>query len=446
MNIENIKSALLTLLVLIGIFFTWNIWTYQPNYDSLPDSPLLESSPISQETKEVHEVIRPFQIILHENKKHYGSYHDSSIKSVWKELRRWQFETTFDITNQFSDKEFYQWIHGEDGNNKIEIVFSDEIPIKVLQTIFNWKTEETFYQSFDRIVLPEAEKQGNQKIYFASYENQTVFEVTVGNQMALETVANIFEDKENYEPYFSYKVNSRKVFFLPANSLTFYKKQFLTETISGEKFKQALFNNPLYVRQEVGFSRNIYTDATRLLEIYPKQNELTFVNQGSEPTVSLEGGDAILHSINYLNNHGGWTDNYKFFHINGNQEVTFNLNVDSLPVFESKEQPYHPTTIRQRWGSVEISNYHRPTYKLGNNAFETSQSSLPTGEKLIEYLKNNEYNLGEIKSIFPAYELTSTDQQVVVVTPVWCLETEMSNFITIGSKSSDQGGKEIGLE
>ena len=38
MRYEKIKSIILTLLVLVSILLTWNLWTYQPNYDTMENS------------------------------------------------------------------------------------------------------------------------------------------------------------------------------------------------------------------------------------------------------------------------------------------------------------------------------------------------------------------------------------------------------------------------
>ena len=35
MTYENIKTTILTFLVLLSGLLTWNIWTYQPNYESM---------------------------------------------------------------------------------------------------------------------------------------------------------------------------------------------------------------------------------------------------------------------------------------------------------------------------------------------------------------------------------------------------------------------------
>ncbi len=34
MRYENSKSVILTFLILVSIILTWNLWTYQPNFDT----------------------------------------------------------------------------------------------------------------------------------------------------------------------------------------------------------------------------------------------------------------------------------------------------------------------------------------------------------------------------------------------------------------------------
>jgi regulatory protein YycH of two-component signal transduction system YycFG len=42
MRYENIKSGILTLLVLVSILLTWNLWTYQPNYETMENNNVVE--------------------------------------------------------------------------------------------------------------------------------------------------------------------------------------------------------------------------------------------------------------------------------------------------------------------------------------------------------------------------------------------------------------------
>jgi regulatory protein YycH of two-component signal transduction system YycFG len=73
MNREQAKTVILVLLVCSSVFFTYNLWTFKPNYDFIQNSQYLENEPISQEKKEPANVIRPYQMFVHQNTEHYGT-------------------------------------------------------------------------------------------------------------------------------------------------------------------------------------------------------------------------------------------------------------------------------------------------------------------------------------------------------------------------------------
>ena len=57
MRYENIKSGILTFLVLVSILLTWNLWTYQPNYETMENSNYVEEVTVS-EKQEVQKIVQ----------------------------------------------------------------------------------------------------------------------------------------------------------------------------------------------------------------------------------------------------------------------------------------------------------------------------------------------------------------------------------------------------
>ena len=72
MKYENIKSVILSVLVVTSVVLTWNLWTYQPNYATKENSNLVKEIALS-EKREMTEIIKPNKIIYHFTDAHFGT-------------------------------------------------------------------------------------------------------------------------------------------------------------------------------------------------------------------------------------------------------------------------------------------------------------------------------------------------------------------------------------
>jgi regulatory protein YycH of two-component signal transduction system YycFG len=235
---------------------------------------------------------------------------------------------------------------------------------------------------------------------------------------------------------------------LPNNQVILDSYEYFTETIDGEKFKDALFSNPRIVKQDENVSRNRYTDGIRELNIYQNQHMVRYVNPTLRDTDSVRAGLLIDQSISFLNDHGGWTDNYVLFNVNeSDQEIEFIMSIQSIPVINSEENSFGPTMIKQRWGQNEIAIYDRPSYQLISNISNQS-TTLMSGYQVVELIKNNQQiEETNIHNIFIAYELSSSDsQQFVKVSPIWCIQMKNGQLLKINKDLEQSGGNENGVE
>jgi regulatory protein YycH of two-component signal transduction system YycFG len=162
----------------------------------------------------------------------------------------------------------------------------------------------------------------------------------------------------------------------------------------------------------------------------------------------IEAKTLVEQSIAFINDHGGWTDDYVLYDILENdQEIEFIMTIESIPVINSNEEPFGPTKISQRWGQNEIAKYERPSYHL-KTQFPNGESTLMSGRAVVEVIKDDERLRKErIKKIYIAYELGASDrQEVVEVSPVWCIELNDVTLIKINEILEKPKGDENGLE
>src|SRR5213075_2761192 len=90
MKYETIKTAILTILVLLSIFLTWNLWTYQPNYATMEKNNVVAEVTMS-EKQEIKKIVRPDLVLYHKQGQHYGTTRADELDKLIKELGRWSF-------------------------------------------------------------------------------------------------------------------------------------------------------------------------------------------------------------------------------------------------------------------------------------------------------------------------------------------------------------------
>lgn len=122
------------------------------------------------------------------------------------------------------------------------------------------------------------------------------------------------------------------------------------------------------------------------------------------------------------------------------------MTIESIPVINSDKEPFGPTKISQRWGQNEIAKYERPSYHL-KSQFLNGESTLMSGRKVADVIKGEEQLKKErIKKIYIAYELRASDRQdLVEVSPVWCIELNDGTLIKVNGILEKPKGDENGL-
>src|SRR5699024_2946866 len=133
--------------------------------------------------------------------------------------------------------------------------------------------------------------------------------------------------------------------------------------------------------------------------------------------------DLLEQSIDNINEHKGWTNDYALEDISASQSnVKFRLKYNGLPVFDINNL----TLIEQNWEAKEIYEYNRSIILL-NHEVNSAQKTLPSGVEIINYIEYQSlYDLNEIADIEVGYELKflSNASDSMLLEPNWYVKTK----------------------
>jgi regulatory protein YycH of two-component signal transduction system YycFG len=437
MKFETIKTIILTFLVGGSIFLTWSIWSYKPSYDTIKQD--VTNSSISVETKQVQDLIKPNKILLHQNHIHLGTVNSTEIDRIINELQGWHF---FDIgtPKTVSESDLRSFIQG---NNHMEIDFPNRVPFEVYKGILQINKKQVSNVFFDRIIIDfEKGTQKERNIYFIDTENRKIASSTVSNN-EIQAFLNKTKQKETvYQAYEAVQIGSNYDTFLPKRSTTMLNYQYsVKDKDELENFKKALFSDPDSVQKSESKDKIEYINSSSLMRADLTDNMLLYVNPAENADYTSDPSSLLKQSIEFVNDHGGWTDEYRYFDLDNNaHEVDFRLYMDGYPVFNSDRM----AEIQQYWGENEIYQYLRPFVSLEVQIFIPSEKSLKPGKMVLkELLDNPNLQKNKLQDLVMGYKLQKDPKnpEILSFEPTWyCL------YDGTWSPVSELGGKKNGME
>ena len=189
--------------------------------------------------------------------------------------------------------------------------------------------------------------------------------------------------------------------------------------IDVNKFKNALFSDPSDVRKSQLANLEEFTDGSSLMRVNKLTNYFSYINPAEESNLTDSPHELIRKSIDFINSHAGWTDQYHYFNINSDTSmVSYILYKNGLPVFNDDGM----TEITQYWGKDEIYKYLRPYFTLDVSLPWALKVKLPNGYQVLDYIKNNpDIKPKMLQDFMIGYKLSKDPQtpQTVILEPSW---------------------------
>lgn len=439
MRYEKAKSIILTVLVVISIFLTWTLWTYQPNYDTMENSNYVAQVTLS-EKQEVKKIVRPDLALYHMKGEHHGTSNPFELEKLIKELSRWVF---YDVRNDTDHIGNVNELTHANGN--VEIIFPTDVPIDLYRNVLHFEEKKLPSFNFDKIIInAENPEKENGIVYFVSTNNQQVYASRIAGTFLTDFNRDFYKGAVQYPHYFAYNTTKQTI-FLPESPTEMLEYKYLPVTLNSDEFKEALFNDPSFVQKSFAPQGEEYTNGSSKMTINHDRNMLLYVNPTVDSDFVESTTDLVKRSIDFVNEHGGWTDSYRYVEKDEPEhKVTFRLySDDGYPVFNDIGM----SEINETWGKSEINKYVRPNISLELPIkTEMKKVDLSSGHEALNFLLNKKGIKPEfLEKVVPGYKMErdSKISKLILLEPTWFYQYDKAwHEITL----DDLGGTTHGLE
>src|SRR5699024_11001903 len=120
--------------------------------------------------------------------------------------------------------------------------------------------------------------------------------------------------------------------YIPTHEVEMKARSLAVEIIDSNLLVDALFDIPSLV--SANFREGYFTDGQRGMRLLQENRSMEYINpiHSSEEQINVRG--LLEQSLMSVNEHKGWTDNYKLVDINTSlNSVRYRMNYDGYPVY-----------------------------------------------------------------------------------------------------------------
>ena len=411
MKLEKFKTVLLTVLVLVSIILFWNLVTFQQNYEMVNNQDYVKEIYIIDKKMSEKELIVPNKIIFRDGKNNFtGIQNMDHITSAMDRLKGWKFSGF-----QRSNNELAKKFSNAEKNQVLIFQFPSELPMDLLKSLFTVETTEIPGDEFRNIFIFQQDLKGeNGVVYFASNDFTSVVKANIRSASTEHYKKIAKKIREEGISYLAYEKSPGSFLFLPDEPVTLENEQYYPRLYDKEIFVDALFKNPGMLT----ISDQEYTDGSALLKVDQDLHKLTYV----DTTVNDSPGslhDMIKTGINYINGHGGWTDQYYFSGAYFNaSKVYFQLYAKNYPVFNERGL----NEIELKVGNNKVHSYERPYFRLDFITFnpDNERYTLPPGSEVLAHLEKSGIDITAVEDMLIGYHMQRDQEKAVIkLQPSW---------------------------
>ena len=440
--VEQIKSLLLTFLVLLSIVFTLLIWNYKPEYETIKETQVEEV--LVGQPKELQEVLKPYRLLYRQNGHFHGTVSSDVLEEFYSHLRTWEIYELDLIKSKVPDNRMNEMLRKD---SRVSMFFNEEIPLQIFSNLLSFNDNEIPEASFTRLIIDwsNVEKSDQLQLLFLNTEKRLLYRAYASVPDKGYFMEKVIEPANDYSQYVEVERDALRSLYVPKDPIQSATYKYLTEDIKPDLFKKILFTDIKIVQRNIESAQSErFTDGTSLMTVDTQNRIINYVYPPAESIAPISSSRLLIDSFNYINDHGGFTMDYRLSSMNIGKHITdYQLFVHGLPVHSNVTTTHLVTT----WGENRLFRYRRPYYSMGTR-IDRVQRDLESGTQIIESLRAKDNELfKEAEEIVVGYQLTleksEQDTDVIVLEPSWFAVTnsEMTRL------SPEQIGRvEVGLE
>lgn len=423
MKVETMKSVILVILIAFSLLLSVALWNYQPNIELEETGESVGQTKLDKGTEmSLSELVQPSQFVFHESGDHY-SYRDLEDQAViYRNMQDWRLVPTNMNPSTPS----------VEGRKYVEVIFPTQVPLRTLSSILAYSDETLLptNQSFDRLFIVSTENEGEGGVYTLwavnSEEdvNPAKFKGTI-NQNAGSILFDELNNKEKLREQIRVAGPEDATYiddlFIPRDEVQYPQEVLQTESVNVLPLRNYLF--PAEVQRYEGSSGQRISDSKRVLEVLNNEEYMTyeFAILNSTNQIGLDAFDILTKSIEDLNNHNGWTNDFRLSLLSTDTgRVEYHMYFNNLEIME------HPlATIFLQYEQRDIQEYNRPLVKFVSlPEGPLSSVTLKSGEEVVSYLNGQDkVDLSQIEDLKVGYTLEEQSSSLVYnLKPMWYIK------------------------
>ena len=435
--VETIKSIALILLVALSIILTFSIWTYSPNYETIEQFPPIDIS--IGDKKRIDEIIKPYKMVFNFKDDLKGTTDSDKIDRIMEEITDWKITEITPVDNNFTSEDISTLLRKP---YRFTVFFQSEIPLSVYDSVLTIEAP-TPEISFNQIVVEWSPDNTGITFYFVSKLNKMLYSAKVKAENYQSLDNSILTIGRELQEYREVKPESSSYLVVSADPMETIKYTFLEDEVPINKFRDALFSDVNAVRNsQVGIHHEELADDHAMMNVDTEKKIMKYVSPNAVSRELAIPSELLINTINFVNEHGGWTDEFRFTYMDPNTRlVRFRLFLHGLPVYTDSSSS---AEILPMWGKDRIYSYARPYYRLNSsNPATTEVQLLPPGTDIAEMLgKSDVLDFDAVEEITPGYFM-KYKPGLFIMEPAWFYLVN-GNWSRFSPESL--GGELIGLE
>ena len=415
--IEPIKSLILFFLVLMSLVLTFMIWSYKPDYP-LTEDPQVDGI-LMGDTKNMSSIIKPYRMLFSTEEGFSGTVPTTAIDPVIQYFNGLKPKNFTFVNDDLSAEKVNEMIRVP---NRMTMFFQSDIPLQTFQRVISVEETEFNEAVFNRLILDwnTVNETQQAQVFFVSTNNKTVYRMDIEIEDIDEfNELFIVQPKSYVEEYVEKLRENNLSLYLVNTPLDEIQYTYYTFELRAELLKNLLFEDTSIVGKTVEESEETYTDSMSLLTLNTQTKTMNYADPEVESIAAISPYNLLLYTFDFINGHGGFTDDYRFASMNLQKHIVeYQLYLQGYPVFSSTTS----TRISTTWEENRIHHYRRPYYLLDFNIDnEITGKQLDSGVDIVQYIeKHTELDLSKIDDIVVGYDLIQNpDSRLFRLEPSW---------------------------